>query len=77
MRESVEWIVEAGVHGWYGAVAPRSQIPAGAVDALATEITRAKKRLGLSADAPVTSCYEAGRDGFWLHRYLVAHGRHQ
>jgi transposase len=50
------------------------QIPAGAVDTLATEITRAKKRLGLSADAPVTSCYEAGRDGFWLHRYLVAMG---
>lgn len=50
------------------------QIPAGAVDALATEITRAKKRLGVSADAPVTSCYEAGRDGFWLHRYLVAMG---
>ena len=50
------------------------QIPAGAVDALATEITRAKKRLGLSADAPVTSCYEAGRDGFWLHRYLMAMG---
>jgi len=50
------------------------QIPGGAVDALATEITRAKKRLGLSADAPVTSCYEAGRDGFWLHRYLVAMG---
>ena len=20
------------------------------------------------------SCYEAGREGFWLHRYLVAHG---
>jgi len=50
------------------------QIPAGAVSALVTEIERAKKRLGLSADAPVTSCYEAGRDGFWLHRYLVAHG---
>jgi transposase len=49
------------------------QIPAGAVSALVTEIERAKKRLGLSADAPVTSCYEAGRDGFWLHRYLVAH----
>jgi transposase len=50
------------------------QIPAGAVSALVTEIERAKKRLGLSTDAPVTSCYEAGRDGFWLHRYLVAHG---
>jgi transposase len=50
------------------------QIPAGAVSALVTEIERAKKRFGLSSDAPVTSCYEAGRDGFWLHRYLVAHG---
>jgi transposase len=50
------------------------QIPAGAVVALATEIERAKKRLGLAFDAPVVSCYEAGRDGFWLHRYLVAHG---
>jgi transposase len=50
------------------------QIPAGAVGALATEIERAKKRLGLSSDSPVMSCYEAGRDGFWLHRYLVAQG---
>ena len=49
------------------------QIPAGAVSALATEIERAKKRFGLSSDSPVISCYEAGRDGFWLHRYLVAH----
>lgn len=50
------------------------QIPAGAVGALATEIEQAKRRLGLSFNSPVTSCYEAGRDGFWLHRYLVAHG---
>jgi transposase len=26
-------------------------------------------------DAPVISGYEAGRDGFWLHRYLLARGR--
>src|ERR687898_1264878 len=50
------------------------QIPAGAAGVLAMEIERAKKRLGLSSDSPVMSCYEAGRDGFWLHRYLVAHG---
>jgi transposase len=41
---------------------------------VATEIERAKTRFGLSSDAPVMSCYEAGRDGFWLHRYLVAIG---
>src|SRR5262249_44272995 len=34
----------------------------------------AKKRFGLSEDTVVVSCYEAGRDGFWLHRWLVAHG---
>ena len=22
----------------------------------------------------VLSCYEAGRDGFWLHRFLQSHG---
>jgi transposase len=49
------------------------QIPAGAVERLSNEIGRAKERFGLPADAPVISCYEAGRDGFWLHRYLVAH----
>jgi transposase len=44
------------------------------VGALDGEIAKAKERFGLPADAPVVSCYEAGRDGFWLHRYLVAHG---
>jgi transposase len=38
------------------------------------EIIHAKLRLGVPLEAPVISCYEAGRDGFWLHRYLVAHG---
>jgi transposase len=42
--------------------------------ALAQEIAKARKRFGLDDDAPVVSCYEAGRDGFWLHRYLTAHG---
>src|SRR5208283_5129111 len=42
--------------------------------ALLQEIAKAKQRFGLPADAPVVSCYEAGRDGFWLHRYLAAQG---
>ena len=50
------------------------QIPAGAVGVIANEISRAKMRLGLPVEAPVISCYEAGRDGFWLHRYLLAQG---
>jgi transposase len=42
--------------------------------ALEREIGQAKKRFGLPQDAPVLSCYEAGRDGFWLHRYLESAG---
>lgn len=33
-----------------------------------------KERLGLAPEAQVASCYEAGRDGFWLHRFLEAQG---
>jgi transposase len=54
---------------------PRTRrIAAGAVDSLRAEIARAKVRFGLPADGAVISCYEAGREGFWLHRYLLAHG---
>jgi transposase len=54
---------------------PRQRtIKAGALEALQTEIGQAKKRFGLPETAPVRSCYEAGRDGFWLHRYLTAKG---
>src|SRR5215471_1931000 len=49
-------------------------MPARELATLQTEITKAKKRFGLAADATVKSCYEAGREGFWLHRYLAAHG---
>lgn len=41
---------------------------------LQEEIAKAKQRFELPADASVRSCYEAGRDGFWLHRYLTACG---
>ena len=41
---------------------------------LLQEIAKAKQRFGLPEDTPVVTCYEAGRDGFWLHRFLEAHG---
>jgi transposase len=41
---------------------------------LLQEVAQAKKRFGLPDTAPVVSCYEAGREGFWLHRFLQAHG---
>ena len=38
------------------------------------EIAQAKRRFGLPDTAPVVSCYEAGREAFWLHRFLQGHG---
>lgn len=49
-------------------------ITARALETLEAEIARAKAHFGLPTSAPVRSCYEAGRDGFWLHRYLVSRG---
>jgi transposase len=37
-------------------------------------IAQAKAKFGLAAEVRVVSCYEAGRDGFWLHRFLVSIG---
>lgn len=41
---------------------------------MATLVGRAKKKLGLPEGAKVVSCYEAGRDGFWIHRFLENQG---
>ena len=49
-------------------------ISAGDLSKLEEEIRLAKERLGLKEGAEVISCYEAGRDGFWLHRYLSSMG---
>src|SRR5205807_9814192 len=43
-------------------------------EAVLQEIANAKIRFGLEANAVVHSCYEAGRDGFWLHRFLESQG---
>jgi transposase len=54
---------------------PRQRkIGAGDLVGLEQEIRRAKERFKLAPTARVLSCYEAGRDGFWLHRYLVSQG---
>src|SRR5262245_58462525 len=49
-------------------------LPARDLDKLREEIAKAKQRFGLAAGAPVCTCYEAGRDGFWLHRALTTLG---
>lgn len=42
--------------------------------ALGQEVALAKRRFELPAEVRVCSCYEAGRDGFWLHRALTDRG---
>ena len=37
-------------------------------------LAQGRTRFSLPATAPVVSCYEAGRDGFWIHRALAARG---
>jgi len=70
---------ELGAKDWKlslsdGARAPsRYTVSAGDTAAVLESVAKTKVRCGLAADAPVRSCYEAGRDGFWLHRWLVVH----
>jgi transposase len=38
------------------------------------EVAQAKRRCGLPATAPGVRCSAAGCAGFWLHRFVQAHG---
>jgi transposase len=49
-------------------------IDAGDWPALTTAINLAKSKLYCAPDGHIVSCYEAGRDGFWIHRALTADG---
>jgi transposase len=52
----------------------RHTLEAGDTGAILGAIAKARLRCGLGPSARVHSCYEAGRDGFWLHRWLVEQG---
>lgn len=53
-----------GVEPWLRTVA------SGDLDAVARMLAAGRARFGLPATARAVSCYEAGRDGFWIHRAL-------
>jgi transposase len=65
---------ELGFSTGFGQKPRRRTIDAGETEQLPSEIGAAKKRFGLAQNAPVKSCYEAGRDGFWVDRYLKSIG---
>lgn len=52
----------------------RYAVNAGDTAAVAQCMVKARERCKLQAHAKVHSCYEAGRDGWWLHRWLVEQG---
>lgn len=67
-----EWKLAFGVEA--GQKPRLRTVVAGDLNGLMLEIERAKQRFALPESARVVSCYEAGRDGFWLHRFLLSEG---
>ncbi len=63
-----------GFSSGFGQVPLERNLASRHTKSLLAEIARAKKKLGLRDDVRVVSCYEAGREGFWLHRFLEAQG---
>jgi len=63
-----------GMSVGFGQKARERNVPAGDLATLSEEVRLAKKRFGLRQSAPTFSCYEAGRDGFWIHRALEEMG---
>jgi transposase len=82
VREAVLYVAfELGKKEWKLAmtsgfeVAPWVRSVAGGdLPAVARALAQGRHRFGLSAEAGVVSCYEAGRDGFWVHRALTTLG---
>jgi transposase len=49
-------------------------VASGDLGAVARAVRSGHQRFGLPPTARVISCYEAGRDGFWIHRALATLG---
>ncbi len=69
-----KWLV--GLHSPMADKVSRHTIAGGDAPALLMLIGAARRRAEASPGGTVrvVTCYEAGYDGFWLHRLLVAHG---
>ena len=72
--------LELSASKWKAAIADGQRAPsqhtiaAGDTSGLLQVVEKAKKRCGVHSAVPVLSCYEAGREGFWLHRWLLEQG---
>jgi transposase len=78
VNESVLYVAfELGKKDWkvamtsgFGRTPWLRTIAGGDLAAVERVINAARPRFGLAATVRVISCYEAGRDGFWIHRAL-------
>jgi len=72
--------LELSGNKWKVAIADGQRAPsqrsiaAGDTSELLQVVEKAKTRCRLPGVVRVLSCYEAGRDGFWLHRWLLEQG---
>jgi transposase len=68
------WLVAARLPGASKSILHRvaGGDTAGLLELIGTLRARSEARYG--SDVEVVSCFEAGRDGFWLHRLLSTHG---
>lgn len=67
-----EWTIAFSTSGNHKV--PYTKIPRGKEQRLRAAMETARKKLGLPEGCRVVTCYEAGRDGFWIHRWLGALG---
>jgi hypothetical protein len=76
VNESVLYVAfELGKREWklamtsgFGVAPLRRTVASGDWRAIDRALAAGRQRVGLPAASPVVSCYEAGRDGFWIHR---------
>lgn len=68
---SKKWVL---LFGTGGCKTRQVTVAAGDAGALQAHIEAMKRKFGLPPEAPVVSCYEAGRDGFWIHHLLLSIG---
>jgi transposase len=82
-KTTIHVAIELSVSSWLVATrqpgAEKSRlhhIEGGDTTALVTLITELRTRASIKLGKPaeVVCCFEAGRDGFWLHRALAMHG---
>lgn len=82
VNESVLYVaLELGKKEWklamtsgFGVAPLLRTVASGDWAAVDRALNAGRRRLGLPPSAAVRSCYEAGRDGFWIHRALLARG---